>query len=221
MKDILSYNMINPTNAITPNYDLSDTEVIIEFRINHLKKLAIIGRIDNNYICWFSLTSLDDRETNTRIFDYLVSERPETVSNEYHILSEKDYSDYKTWFKGRIYKNSDGWWDTPFGISYSPEYKEHCGKSFASHVQLYFKQIQEKCRYRSDNGKYVKVLNKYYNKLKGGTGAEYYYDMLPVREIIEDEEYLLLAENDDLREAYIKCMQQSYFLYCTYMNEVK
>lgn len=219
MNDILRYNMINPTNAITPNYDLSDTEVVIEFRINHLKNLAIIGRIDNNYICWFSRTSLDDKETNARIFDYLLSERPETVSNEYHILPEEDYIDYKTWFKGRIYRTADGMWNTPFGISCSQ--KDKNGERFAKDINSFFDEMQKKCRYRYDNGKYVKTLDEYYKKLSGGMGADYYYDMLEIREAVENEEYLILAENDDLREAYIKCMQQSYFLYCSYMNEVK
>lgn len=218
MKDISKYNMVNPKNARTPNCDLSNKKVIIEFWLNHLENLVLIGKIDSE-ICWFSRTSLHDKETNARIFDYISNQKPEIFSSEYFILSEKDYRNIRNWYKGRIYRTENGMWKTPFVIAY-PQ-KEQNGKRFASDIITFFDKMQKKCRYRYDNGRYVKTLDEYYKKLSGGWGSEYYYKMSELIEIIDDENYLLLAENNDLREAYIRCMEEAHTLYCSMMTETR
>ena len=69
--------MINSYNKVTPNYDVSTKNLSIEFHLSPSGELIIIGRLDNNYLCWLSLTTIKDKDTNEEIFNYI----PHAVSN--------------------------------------------------------------------------------------------------------------------------------------------
>ncbi len=96
-------NMINSYNKETPNYDVSIKNMAIEFRLSPNGELIIIGRLDCNYLCWLSLTTIKDKDTNEEIFNYLANNTQHLISNEYKVLNNK-YEEMRTWFTGIIKK---------------------------------------------------------------------------------------------------------------------
>lgn len=81
--EILKYNLVNKNNRLVPNYDLSKEKAYFDLYISPEKSICIIGRLDNNYICWCSITKLNDREINAGI-----------LRNYLNIFSKDDSGDY-------------------------------------------------------------------------------------------------------------------------------
>lgn len=52
-------------------------------------EVCIIGVLDNNYLCWRSITSLSERETNLQIFQYFLNLNPTIISNQTVNLSSE------------------------------------------------------------------------------------------------------------------------------------
>lgn len=221
MSGILKYNLINKNNAVIPNYDISRKEQRIEILFNSDKDVVIIGRIDNNYICWLSKTELDNKEINEQIFNYLAyGKRPELISNEYNIFNGG--CSREEWYKVSFLPIKQGESiETPFGHNYSGENRERHGKWFAKDIITFFKRMRERCEYRFCKGKYIDVLENYYSVMCADKSPYYYERITEILEIIESEKYLILAENEKLRNSYIKCLKKSNELYCKYMSAVR
>ena len=221
MNDILKYNLINESNAKAPNYDLSNKELYIETLLNAERELIIIGRLDNNYICWLSRTTIDDIEINSKIFNYLASEKPKTISTLYCVLND-DYYEIEKYFKSKLTRSDRAnEWQTPFGHYYGVQNKEKHGSFFARDVITYFDRLQNKCKMRLCGGKYIKILDKYYSIMSADNDPYYYCKMTEIIEIVKEERYLLLAEDENLRKAYIDCLKMSDSLYNRYMTVIR
>lgn len=221
MNDVLKYNLINESNIKILKYNLSNTKLSVEFLLNSKKELIIIGRLDNNYICWLSRTNINDKKINSEIFNYLASEKLETISTIYSVL-EDDYYKIEEYFKAKLTRNDKAdRWNTPFGHCYGAGNKDEHGRFFAGDIITYFDKLQNKCRIRSLDGIYTKILEKYYSIMSKDNDPFYYCKMTELIEIIEDEKYILLAEDDNLRKAYIDCLKMSTSLYNRYMTVVR
>ena len=223
VNNFLSLNMINQNNSKIPNYDLSDLEVSIEFRINHKKQLLIMGRLDNNYICWYSITNIDDVENNATIFNYLASKRPELISDEYN-ANPNMYEEIEEWLKGKIYRiNSNGGkWATPFGCNYGVVNEELHGKFFAGDIKSYYDKQLLLCKWRNLNDNYIGILKDYYELLnEGNKGYDYYLEMKPIISILKSESYLAISIDKELREAYLRCIKAAKRLYNIYMTVIR
>ncbi len=81
MKFMEKYNLINQDNSITPNYKVDEKELSLDIYVSPNKEVCIIGRLDNNYICWCSMTTLVERETNAPILNYLLKLNQKMISN--------------------------------------------------------------------------------------------------------------------------------------------
>jgi len=213
--DVERFNLLNLRNIIKPNYDLSNKEVYIELYISKEKKLYIIGKIDNNYICWCSLTNIADKEDNAKIFDHIANNNFTLFSTEQLVLGKQMYEEIRKWYNCTISRASyeDMLWYTPFGCYYGKENRETHGKSFSHDIESLFNELLELSEFRSANRGYVSFLEYYLDLLRKDNDYRYYYKMKPVISILEKESYLKICPDDIIRELYLKCMNECSSLY--------
>lgn len=220
--EIFKYNLINKNNQVIPNYDLSYKDVYFEFKISPEGEVCIIGRVDSNYICWWSVTNLNDIEINEDIFNFIANNSFNMHSSEYKVLGYERYDEIRNWYNCNITKaNIDGmYWQTPFGHYYGAD-KENHGKNFARDIQIFYNELIEKCNFRIYEGFYIDILKNYLYILSKDVDYMYYYEMKPLISILKCESYLRLSPDVNARELYIKCMEECNSLYNRYMTVVR
>lgn len=223
MQDIEKFNLINESNKLKPNYDLSNKEIYIELYISKEKELCIIGRIDNNYISWCSLTNIADKEHNAKIFDYIANSKFTAVSQEYKVLGNDKYAEIQKWYRCAITRTSvKGMsWATPFEAYYGSENKEEHGRFFSGDIIRLFDDLLELCQFRIDEHRYLRILGHYLEILKKDSDYRYYYKMKPLISILENESYLRICPDGKIRDLYLECMGVSSSLYNRYMSAVR
>ena len=86
------YELINEKNAITPNYDLKEKPFSFEIYMNYLGDLCIIGRIDGNYICGLSFSTVTDLKRTQAIIEGMVSTKNPLISSLYRVLGHFNMS---------------------------------------------------------------------------------------------------------------------------------
>lgn len=212
-------NLVNENNKIKPNYDLNNKDIYLDIYISPEKKVCIIGRVDNNYICWGSITNLNDEEMNSEIFNYIVSNKFNIYSNEYRILDKEKYYEIRNWYRFYIKKsNVKGMlWQTPFGHFYGDN-NENNGLYFAKDILDFYDELINLCNFRISNEDYVRILKNYLALLTEDKEYLYYLKMKPLISILKCEQYLKLSKNEVVRNLYLECMKQSDVLYNQYMN---
>ncbi len=67
------------------------------------EQVCIIGKSDNFYICWCSITPICDGGTNASIFEYDTLQKDKTISNVNNALGSK-YTEVNSWHKLHINK---------------------------------------------------------------------------------------------------------------------
>lgn len=212
-------NLIKQYNSVTPNYSLDDKEISFEIYISPDQEVCIIAKLDNNYICWCSITDINDYDTNSSIFQYILNLNVKTISNESYALGEK-YNEVKNWhrliFSKRAYQNEYRFF-SPVNSSFFMD-----GKFFASEISTFYKQERSKCDFRLIDDTYVSILEKYKTILyKANQHYSYYHEVKPIIKILEDESYLKLFPDSKIRQLYLECIQKSKDLYNQYMTEVR
>lgn len=217
--EILKYNLVDKSNQVIPNYDLSNKEVYFELYVSLDKSLCIIGKIDNNYIVWCSITNLHDKENNREIFNYIVNNCFNIFSQEYFVLGSERYNEIKNWYNCGIVRSTiDGMcWRTPFGQYYGDAEDNH-GKYFAMDILSFYEELIEKCNFRINEGNYIDILKSYLFIL---TKEANYNKIKPLISILESESYLRLSSNETVRDLYLKCMKECSSLYNRYMDAVR
>ncbi|ALC88088.1 hypothetical protein AM499_04245 [Bacillus sp. FJAT-22090] len=212
-------NLIKQYNIVTPNYSLDDKEISFDIYISPNQQVCIIAKLDNNYICWCSITAINDYDTNSSIFQYILNLNVKTISNESSALGEK-YNEVKNWhhliFSKRAYQNENRFF-SPVNSCFFMD-----GKFFASEINTFYKQERSKCDYRLIDDTYVSILEKYKTILfKANQHYSYYHEVKPIIKILEDERYLKLSSVFEIRQLYLECIQKSNDLYNRYMTEVR
>lgn len=223
LQGVKSFNLINENSKVKPNYNLSDNEMYIELYISKEKKLCIVGRIDNNYICWCSLTNIEDKENNEKIFDYIANNKFTVFSYEYKVFGTDKYEEVQKWYKCRIARTSiNGMlWATPFGSYYGLENRKEHGKFFSNDIIRFYDELLQLCEFRVDGKKYVHILEDYLELLRDDREYGYYYKMKPLISILEKESYLRISSDEKIRDLYLKCMNECSTLYNRYMTAVR
>lgn len=223
LQDIEKFNLINESNKLKPNYDLSNKEVNIELYISKEKGLCIIGRIDNNYICWCSLTNIVDKECNAKIFDYIANSKFTAFSQEYKVLGTDKYSEIQKWYRCTITRTSvkGMLWATPFGAYYGLENREEHGRFFSGDIIGFFDELLELCQFRIDEQRYFHILEHYLEIIRKDNDYSYYYKMKPLISILENESYLRICPDEKIRNLYLECMNECSSLYNRYMTAVR
>ena len=215
----LSYNLVNESNKENPNYDLSNKDIYFDIYISPEKELCIIGAMDSNYICWGSITKLDDREINSEIFNYIASNKFSIYSSESRVLGSEKYCEMRNWYRCYIIKSNEKGmlWETPFGHFYGDN-AQNKGDFFARDIVSFYDELITLCNFRISNEDYIVILRKYLLLLSKEEEYIYYFKMKPLISILECEQYLKLSKNEIVKSLYLECMKQSDVLYGKYMN---
>lgn len=217
--NISKYNLVNKNNQVSPNYDLKNKEVYYELYLSPEKEICIVGKLDNNYIVWCSLTKLSDKEINAKIFNYIANSNYNIFSQEYKVLGKKQFEKIRKWYKCMIRKSliPERYWETPFGHGYGND-KENHGKYFSRDIQVFFNEQLTKCDFRISEDCYLDILKSYFDILTADTDYCYYFKMKPLISILECESYLRLCQDVNIRALYLKCMEECSALYNRYMT---
>ncbi|MBT2756909.1 hypothetical protein J7E71_13245 [Mesobacillus foraminis] len=219
LQNLQNLNRITPDNSLVPNYNLDNKEHSLELFISHNKEVCIIGKLDNNYICWCSLTTVEEYDTNSAIFEYLAYHPVKMVSNKYNALGSR-YREVESWHRLPITKRKLRNEDFYYSPANSAHFKE--GKFFAREIHTFYRQEKLKCEYRLLGQLYVPILQTYKRALmEDGKNASYYLKMKPIIQIIEVEGYLKLCPDPDVRQLYLDCLEAGKSLYNRYMSEVR
>lgn len=220
--DIKNKNLVNSNNIIEPNYDCVSKDIYFEIYISHKKEVCIIGRFDNNYLCWCSISNIDNFEENAHIFDYVANNKLTLVSQEHDVLGNEKYAEIKNWYYCSIVRTSitDMKWKTPFGCYYGMDEENH-GKYFSRDIINFYNELLDLCRFRISSNKYKSMLSDYLQLLKGDSDHAYYNKMKPLISILRQERYLCLCDDEEVRELYLSCMNEGSALYNRYMNKVR
>ncbi|MDO5519431.1 MAG: hypothetical protein Q4G58_02945 [bacterium] len=216
-------NQVNKSSHAVPEYDITKKKIHPEFYLSASREVVMIGRIDANYINWLSFSSLDDKELNAKIFNSIINERHPYVSQSAKVLGKR-YYEVKGWLKGEIRHTSVGGmlWNTPFGHYYGMGNVEEHGRHFANDLTNYFDSQLQLCDMRMANGDYEKILYQYLELLqKKDVDYMYYEQLKPLIHIIENEAYLVLSPNEEVKELYLQCLREINRLYNAYMTIVK
>jgi hypothetical protein len=217
------YNLINKQNACTPNYKIKNEDLEFILYISPQQELCIIGQLDNNYKCWFSITSLEERETNASIFNYLFNYEYHLVSNEYQVLKQR-YYEIMNWRQIRIVKqhyNDELRYRFPASNAFFGDPGYDNGRALANDICSFFEQEQQKCYFRLVGTNYINILNQYKKILFSNKDDLYYLEMKPLISILEKEAFLRLCPKQEVRELYISCLEQCSSLYNRYMSAVR
>jgi len=226
LDDINRLNLVNQKTEEMPNYDLKKRETSIKIYLNLTGNLIILGVVDNNYIHWASITKTNEIEVNESIFNYISNVKYDIVSSEYKALESVNirYEELKKWYCSSLTRADENnmAWRTPFGHYYGVDQVKNNGLYFAKDVNCFLASLQKLCHYRESNGNYIIVLRGYYDILSGDKGDYAYYELVkPLIGILEQENYLRVSENDEIRKLYVECMNQCSRLYNQYMTVVR
>lgn len=218
--DIKNLNLVNYSTKVTPNYPVSGEKTNISLYFSKDGRLLIVGKIDNNYIYWASFTNIDDREKNEAIFNYIADEsfKIELVSNEHLALKAAgfDYEGLKTWYKTDLDRVSvqNMAWKTPFGHYYGRDQIELNGRYFAGDVAGHLNTLLKRCQFREANGAYREVLDYCFYEVARDSGNPYYYRQVEdLINMLRQEQYLVLSDDDGIREKYLRIFEEASELY--------
>lgn len=222
---IETYNLVCAECAVRPNYDLSSRETYIKLYFTLNRDVIIIGEIDNNYIYWMSITKVDDLEINERIFNHIANEDYRYVTHEYKALKQKglDCSILRGSYGVRITKEKDErfFWKTPFGHYYGKDQIENNGKFFAEDVSKFIPKLLKKCEIREAGGIYKNVLKQYCTQISAFDCMSYNSEIKPFSDVLENEGYLILSQDREIRELYGECLRLCNQKYNEYMSAVR
>ncbi|SHO52352.1 hypothetical protein [Anaerocolumna xylanovorans] len=218
--DVRNLNLVNRDTRVIPNYSVSKKEASIRLYFNREGKVLIIGRIDNNYIHWASFTNTDDKELNAAIFKYIADESIgfEMVSSERAILEfiKVPYDALDIWYRTELYRKREegAGWETPFGHNYGKNAIELTASSFAYDVSKHLDVLLRRCRFREANGLYESVLDYCLCELSKDGGNVFYYEcVVDLISMLQQEQYLILSDQEQIREKYFRFRKEVSRLY--------
>lgn len=221
--EIQQLNLVNKGTSVTPNYRLEGRNNYIVFYINGDNDLILVGKADNNYAYWISKTKASDKETNELIFNHIANDSFQMASSAYDVFNNIDISEkeLETWYCERLVRvhGADMAWKTPFGHSYGKAQIEYNGRFFAEDMATLLKNLTVQCQYREADGAYEKVLKHYMKLLEKGRNNVYFYSKIrSLIEILEQEKYLVVSDNEKIRTLYLQIQKEISTLYNQYMT---
>ena len=222
--DIEKYNLVNQNNCKEPNYKIDDKEIYFDIYVSSDKEVCIMGSLDNNYICWASITSLDESDLIVSIFDYILKREPVRVSSIYLALGSR-YEEVMKWHKFRIsktlYRDGEYRYYSQATPAYLGDDEIYLAKYMSEEINRFYYSELSKCKYRLMDNYYFKILEGYKKLLEQKENYEYYYEMKPLISLLENESYLKLCPNEEIRNMYLDCMKECSNLYNRYMSAVR
>lgn len=217
------YNRLGRANVVAPNYPIANKPLELLLFISPEKELCTVAQLDNNYICWLSFSSLDDSEQNAAVFNHLFGYRYTKISNLHRVLQSR-YSEVTGWRQLLLQKQhykDDMRYRYPGSGAFFGDNGHDNGRGLANDLNVFYLQEQAKCQFRLLNPSYTAILQQYHTLLAKEEPYSYYYEMKPLIDILESENYLKLCPSAPMRELYSACLAQCARLYGCYMDAVR
>lgn len=221
MEQIENLNLVNRNAEKIEEHKIKEEKKHIILCFNKEQDVIIIGAEQD--VFWVSRTKINEEEKNKAIFQYIADKTTyELVTSEYEVLHKTNIipEELNTWYKTRMYRraNSQTNWETPFGCYYAEDVENH-GKYFANDICVFRQKLQKTCKYREAGGKYKNILEDILKTIR--MPRQNYPSIKELAEIVERESYLLVSENQEVREIYIQIQEEIYSLYSEYMTAVR
>ena len=215
-------NMVSHYGIVKPNYeqDLSSKRAI-DFVYMPDGKVVLLGSMDGQYPYWVSETDIDDVETNTAIVNSILNDDFSSFTQS----GGKMYWKLNDHYRRRISVSGDKV-TTPFDHGYASEkdQKQYWGKFIAQDIRHHHAHLKELCELRELDGKYLEFLQSYLETLETQTSddpVKDYENKKVLMDLIRSEDYLLLSDNKEIRDTYVKIRNVISHLYNTYMSIVR
>lgn len=245
--NVASLNLIDgSTKTVNPAYDILGKfrNHKINVLMNHDGYLVIAATLDNIYCYWASLTKVEEKEKNAAIFDYISRVDEKNTKNfvifsgrgcEGRFLEDKSFDCLKDANNGIDFSK---WYETSFVLSagdssvkliygygmggYVDMRINNPGDFMARDVISLFNYLRKKCLFREASGVYGKVLDNYLEILEQEKDDPMYYvEIEALTKIIEDESYMLLSPNDELRKKYVAVCELKSMRYRFHMSAIR
>lgn len=210
-------NLVTVENQRIPSYGLNKSKRTIECYLQFDGELRIVGRLDNNYIYWYSSSHIEYERLNKEVFEYLTTMPIEYVTSLYSVSDGKEETAHK--FSLDLSSIEKMKWSTPFGHYYAYENEERHGEYFARDLSSYYRTLQKKCEIREAEGLYLRILKVYLDKLS--EKETNYPKVKNLEEILKIESYLLVSKNPEIRKYYGLCIEKIKSLYNAYMTMIR
>jgi len=219
------YELINEKNAVKPNYNLKEKPFSFEIYMNYLGDLCIIGRIDGNYICGLSFSTVKDLERTQAIIEGMIGNIDPLISNTYRVLGGFDASEWcqirmeHATLEGEVWLSIFGCMSRKLSARFQISYT-------AKQLQSVYSILSDTCKFRLADGKYIPVLKQYHKLLttfkRGHSKApEYYHQMIPLIDLVQKEGYIVLSSDSAVRELYAAILAGANDLYGAFMDAAR
>ena len=220
-KDISYLNLVSRYGKVKPGYgqDLSKKRTIEFAYLPDDKKVVLIGSMDGSFPYWISETEIDDIETNTAIVESILHKDFSFFTGMYGEIYQKLKDSYR-----RRILISDNDVKTPFDHGYAKGQPEYWSRFIAGDISSYYRRLKTLCEERELDGRYLEFLRAYLRKLETKTSSDPvtdYESKKILMDLISSEDYLLLSDNTDIRDTYIRIQNVISDLYNTYMTIVR
>ena len=220
-KDLSYLNLVPRYGPVKPGYkqDLSSNRIIEFAYLADDEKVVLIGSMDGYYPYWISETDVCDTATNTAVVENMLHEDFSCFAR----MDGKIYRKLKDCYRRRIVISGNDV-STPFGHGYAKEQPQYWGRFIAGDICSYHKRLKQLCKERELEGRYLEFLQVYLKKLETETTSDPvkdYESKKVLMDLIRGEDYLLLSDDRDIRDIYIRIRNVISELYNTYMSIVR
>lgn len=214
-------NMIKQKYCYSPNYPLEGRQRHIEIRYTRNGFAFVLGMVDQ-YVYYFAKVHSENAEEYHEAFQQILSCSVENITSEYIILKDIGIK-WEDWtnlygFSAIIEDGQNFITDKRFEHINKPPYRAWQDKynvqEFAEYSADVLQSLRELCRIRECvKNKYTKFLQEwlvYINAKK-----------ITYCRLIDDDAYLLVSEDEKLRQAYINCRKAVDKYYNEYMTKCR
>ena len=220
-KDVSHLNQISRYGLVKPNYkqDLSNRRIIDFAYLPDEEKVILLGSMDGNYPYWISETDIRDTETNTAVVENMLHHDFSSFTAMSGGLSRK----LKDCYRRRIIVSGKDV-TTPFGHGYAKEQPQYWSRFITGDICSYYKRLKDLCRERELEGRYLGFLQAYLKKLETESASDPvkdYEGKKILMDLIRSEDYLLVSDNREIRDTYIRIRDVIGSLYNSYMTIVR
>ena len=216
------FELINSTNAVIPNYDLSGREFHFNIYLHYTQEICIMGTLDNNYICGLSFSSVSDLVRTQAIIDGMANSARSLISTQHKILGER-CNDVRKWYRLKLSQEirED---ETLYLLA---ETGVHFPLNFMSkQIETAFSNLLKACEARLAGGNYLSVLQNYLEILTkyargDAEAADHYLQVRPLINIVQTEDYLKLSSSAEVRNLFLSLEEGVDGLYGAYMDKYR
>jgi len=215
------FELVNKQNAIENAMGVPGSMNFVIY-ISHTQEICIACTYNSYFLSGLSFSTISDLERTQTIFNGMIKDNnnPKKLkSNVQTVLGKERASEIEKWYHLHINKMyTENYFINPeqhFSFV-NGEYQGFPQSQAAQFIKGAYEYMLAKCEYRIANGQYIPVLNEYNEILsnlsenESKNKDEAYnasFNILPLAEIIRNERYLRISQNDRARELYLSLFE--------------